>query len=253
MKLLPPRCTFGGHHTSMHQFTVSFYWKPHICRMHACLTATCHLHLWLNDWDLLWATVATLIFEMLFFTDDVLLVEFVYLVFIHMPAKSYCRWSLVCVAVYDIFRAPINFSVHSFRTSTWSVHKEMLISQVTHPLSTWKQNTVNTAALTVKGQHPCGFHFHCHHRLTVTIITLSPSPHSRLCHTITITTRLSPLQQPCIWKHSQSATYIICMQSSILCFLMLRSIFLSILYFPTLCSIFLSWAKVSCTLSAFLQ
>ena len=32
----------------------------HICRMHVCLDVTCHMYLWLNDWDLLRVFALTL-------------------------------------------------------------------------------------------------------------------------------------------------------------------------------------------------
>ena len=128
---------------------------------------------------------------MLFFTDDVLLVEFMYLVFIHMPAKSYCRWSMVCVAVYDIFRALINFSVHSFCTTMWSVHKEMLISQVTHPQSQRGNKTQSTQPhWQSRASTHAGFIF------TVTIASLSPSSHCHHHHTVAFAT-LSPSLLDC--------------------------------------------------------
>ena len=195
---------------------------------------------------------------MLFFTDDVSLVEFMYLVFIHMPAKSYCRWSMVCVAVYDIFRAPINSFVHSICTTMWSVHKEMLISQMTHPQSQCGNKTQSTQPhRQSRASTHAGFIFivtiaslspssHCHHHHTVAIATLSPSLlHCHHCHTVTIATTLSPLRQPCTWKHSLT---------------LLRN--LRVQHASSACSppfstfwwsIFLSPAKVSCTLSAFLQ
>ena len=33
--------------------------QHHICRVHACLAVTCHLHFWQNDWDLLHAIAVT--------------------------------------------------------------------------------------------------------------------------------------------------------------------------------------------------
>ena len=33
--------------------------QSHICKVHACLAVTCHLHLWQNDRDLLCATAVT--------------------------------------------------------------------------------------------------------------------------------------------------------------------------------------------------
>ena len=35
------------------------FMQSHICRVHACLAVTCHLHLWQNDRDLLCATAVT--------------------------------------------------------------------------------------------------------------------------------------------------------------------------------------------------
>ena len=53
VKLLPSQCKFCGHHRTMHQFTASFYSKPH--RVHVCLAVTS----WQNDWDLCSATAVT--------------------------------------------------------------------------------------------------------------------------------------------------------------------------------------------------
>ena len=59
-KRLPSRCKFCVHHTTMHQFAVSFTLKPHTQDlMHVCLAVTCRLHLWQNDRDLLGATAVT--------------------------------------------------------------------------------------------------------------------------------------------------------------------------------------------------
>ena len=52
-------CCFCVHHTTMQQFTVSLYSKPHYAALHVCLAVTCHLHFWQNDWDLLHATAIT--------------------------------------------------------------------------------------------------------------------------------------------------------------------------------------------------
>ena len=54
MKLLPSRHKLCVHHTTIHQFIVSFYSKPHI-RGALCLAVTCHLPFWQKDWDLLHA------------------------------------------------------------------------------------------------------------------------------------------------------------------------------------------------------
>ena len=40
-------------------FTVSFHAKPHTQGACVCLAVTCHPHFWPNNWDLLYATVAT--------------------------------------------------------------------------------------------------------------------------------------------------------------------------------------------------
>ena len=87
VKLLPSRRTFCVHRTTMHQFTVLLYSKPHnyvrcvcvcvcvsvcvcvcvcvcvyvcvcVC-VCVCLAVTCHLHLCQNDRDILHATVVT--------------------------------------------------------------------------------------------------------------------------------------------------------------------------------------------------
>ena len=53
MKLLPSwriLCT-PYNHASCH------FMQSHIHMVHMCLAVTCHLHFWLNDWDLLGATV----------------------------------------------------------------------------------------------------------------------------------------------------------------------------------------------------
>ena len=44
VKLLPSRHKFCVHHTTVHQFAMSFSLKPHndICRMHVCLAQTSH-------------------------------------------------------------------------------------------------------------------------------------------------------------------------------------------------------------------
>ena len=47
------------HHTTMHQFTVSLYSEPYICRIHTCLAVTCYLHFRQNDWDHLHAAEVT--------------------------------------------------------------------------------------------------------------------------------------------------------------------------------------------------
>ena len=48
-------CVFTIHLSTMsHHFMQSY-----ICRLHASLAVTCHLHFWQNDWDLLCATVVT--------------------------------------------------------------------------------------------------------------------------------------------------------------------------------------------------
>ena len=54
--LLTPPCV---HHTTMHQFTVSFHSKPYIRRPNVHLAVTCHLHFWQNDRDLLPAAAVT--------------------------------------------------------------------------------------------------------------------------------------------------------------------------------------------------
>ena len=38
---------------TIQQCTMSLHAKPHICKVHACLAVTCHLHFWQNDQDLL--------------------------------------------------------------------------------------------------------------------------------------------------------------------------------------------------------
>ena len=58
VKLLPSRRKFCVHHSTMHQFTVSFHSKPRR-RGEYFLAATCHLHFWRNDQDLLRATAVT--------------------------------------------------------------------------------------------------------------------------------------------------------------------------------------------------
>ena len=55
MKLLPSRrvlCT-PYNHAPCH------FMQSHICKVHACLAATCHLHFWRNDLGLLHATAVT--------------------------------------------------------------------------------------------------------------------------------------------------------------------------------------------------
>ena len=54
--LLTPPCV---HHTTMHQFTVSFHSKPYIRRLNVHLVVTCHRHFWQNDRDLLPAAAVT--------------------------------------------------------------------------------------------------------------------------------------------------------------------------------------------------
>ena len=58
MKLLPSRHRLCRHQTTIRQFIVSFYSKPHI-KGPLCLAVTCHIHFWQNDWDLLHATAVT--------------------------------------------------------------------------------------------------------------------------------------------------------------------------------------------------
>ena len=41
------------HHALCH------FMQSHICKVYACLSVTCHLHFWQNDWDLLRATAVT--------------------------------------------------------------------------------------------------------------------------------------------------------------------------------------------------
>ena len=48
---------FCVHHTTMHHVT-SLH-ANYVCRMHVCLTVTCHHHFWQNDRDILCATVET--------------------------------------------------------------------------------------------------------------------------------------------------------------------------------------------------
>ena len=52
-------CCFCVRHTTMQQFTVSLYSKPHYAALHVCLAVMCHLHFWQNDRDLLHATAIT--------------------------------------------------------------------------------------------------------------------------------------------------------------------------------------------------
>ena len=55
MKLLLSRCILCTpyNHAQCH------FMKSHICKVHACLAVTCHLHVWQNDWDLLHAAAVT--------------------------------------------------------------------------------------------------------------------------------------------------------------------------------------------------
>ena len=48
-------CSADTMQPTMHHFKASLHAKPH-ARVHVCLAATCHLHLWQNDWGLLGAT-----------------------------------------------------------------------------------------------------------------------------------------------------------------------------------------------------
>ena len=59
MNLLPFQRKFCVHHTAMHQFIMSLYSKLHRQGVYVCLSVTCHLHFWQNDWDLLGNTVKT--------------------------------------------------------------------------------------------------------------------------------------------------------------------------------------------------
>ena len=44
----------------IHLCTMSrHFMQSYICRLHASLAVTCHLHFWQNAWDLLLATVVT--------------------------------------------------------------------------------------------------------------------------------------------------------------------------------------------------
>ena len=59
-------CTFCVLHTTMHHVTsckstynIYFYVCVCVCRVHACLAVTCHLHFWQNDQDLLHAIAVT--------------------------------------------------------------------------------------------------------------------------------------------------------------------------------------------------
>ena len=51
MTLLLSQRKFCVHHTTMPLY------QSHIRKAYVCLTVTCHLHFWQNDWDLLHATV----------------------------------------------------------------------------------------------------------------------------------------------------------------------------------------------------
>ena len=57
-KQLPSHRMFCLRHTTMHQFTVSFYSKPR-GRVQECLAVICHLHFWQNDRDLVRAAAVT--------------------------------------------------------------------------------------------------------------------------------------------------------------------------------------------------
>ena len=57
MKLLLSQHTFNGHHTSRH--LQCHFIQSYVHRMHVCLVATCHLHIWQNDQDLFYAIAVT--------------------------------------------------------------------------------------------------------------------------------------------------------------------------------------------------
>ena len=55
MKLLPSQCIL----CTPYNHAPCCLMQSHICKVYACLAATCHLHFWQNDWDLLRATAVT--------------------------------------------------------------------------------------------------------------------------------------------------------------------------------------------------
>ena len=57
MKLLLSQHTFNVHHTSRH--LQCHFIQSYVHRMHVCLVATCHLHIWQNDQDLFYAIAVT--------------------------------------------------------------------------------------------------------------------------------------------------------------------------------------------------
>ena len=61
MKLLPSLCILCTpyNHAPCHFMQVHIYIFVCVCKVHACLAVTCHLHFWQNDRDLLRATVVT--------------------------------------------------------------------------------------------------------------------------------------------------------------------------------------------------
>ena len=60
MKLLLSWHRFCVHKKTMHQLILQCYFiRSRICRMHVCLSVTCHLHIWQNDRDLLCAAAVT--------------------------------------------------------------------------------------------------------------------------------------------------------------------------------------------------
>ena len=55
MKLLPSQCIL----CTPYNHAPCCLMQSHIRKVYACLAATCHLHFWQNDWDLLRATAVT--------------------------------------------------------------------------------------------------------------------------------------------------------------------------------------------------
>ena len=55
MKRLPSQCVAY----TLYNHAPHHIMQSHTCKVHACLTVTCHLHFWQNDWDLSHATAVT--------------------------------------------------------------------------------------------------------------------------------------------------------------------------------------------------